>query len=83
MAKASSDASFTAQAKAEEGGDRPDNTGRATVAAQVTAFDAYQARPDIESRDSILAREQAQPGSLGTQEDPSQPNMVDGEAVPA
>ena len=37
---------------------------RASNAAQRAAFDAYQARPDIESRASILAREHAAPAEF-------------------
>ena len=38
--------------------------GAAFRTAMRDAFVAYEARSDIESRDSILAREQAQPGSI-------------------
>lgn len=36
----------------------------ATHAAQRAAFQQYESRPDIESRNSILAREHAQPGEF-------------------
>lgn len=81
--KPSSSPDFEADATWVNGFSNIDEAGRAGADSGATwrtsvvdAFVEYQARDDIESRDSILARENAQPGSIHW-EAQTNPNEVD------
>lgn len=55
-------------ANADDGRVGNEDEDRASRKAQRDAFIDYEARPDIESRASILAREHAAPGAYGSED---------------
>lgn len=55
-------------ANADDGRVGNEDEDRASRKAQREAFIDYEARPDIESRASILAREHAAPGAYGPED---------------
>lgn len=81
-AQAATDAALTPSARSVFWAQAPDElpaTTRATHAAQRAAWAQYVARPDIEGRESILARENAYPGDFSDKNPPGNevPTVVD------